>query len=115
MHRCADRQRLHSHVLTINPVLIQNRWLASQYSTGRLVAKWKRRAARREIAHLALCIQGLDHDTGVAVRVDDTQGKLTWPVWWSGRHVLQHIQHGDPRLSTERTIHALINGICGQE
>jgi hypothetical protein len=56
--------------------------LADERHVDSLVAEWKRCAIRGEIVYSFLCIQYLDHDAWIAIRVNDTQGKLIWPVGW---------------------------------
>src|SRR5438132_3988099 len=115
MHWRSDGERFYAHVLTIHHRIIQSRRLAGEDGTGRLVAEWNTRAARRKIANVALNIQDLNHDAWIAVCIDDTHRQLTWPVRWSSRQIRQHIQHSDAGLSAYCAVHARINGIGREE
>src|SRR5260370_1236389 len=94
---------------------VRNRRLTSKHRARRIVAQWNTRATGREIAHLTLCIQHLDHHARITVRVDNLHGKWILPVGLSREQIIKRIQHGDSRLCIYRARDALFHGLGRQD
>ena len=110
-----DGKGFHPHVLPIYHRVVQNRWLTGKCGMGRLVTEGNARAVCREIPHPATGVQDLDHDAGVAIRVDDAHRQLARPVRWGSSQVIEHVDHSDARLCPDGAIHARVNGIGRQQ
>src|SRR5437588_4804315 len=103
-------------MLTINRGIVPGGWATGKHSTGRISTDRNtcRAATRREVAHLSLGIQNLDHDPWIAIGVHGRQNELRGPVRSCSKQFPLYLQHGNAGLCLNCTIHTLFNCIRRQ-
>src|SRR5690242_2551723 len=103
-------------MLTTNRGTVPDR-LTGKECLGSISIDWNasRRVIRRGITCVSLCVHHLNHDSGIAIGVNDRKGELNGPVWRGRRQFAAHIQRGNACFRTYRAVYALADRIRRQK